>query len=389
MYTANAIRNICLLGHSGSGKTALAESLLYMTGAIDRMGKNADGNTVCDYDPEEVRRHVSISTSVVPLEYKNIKINLMDTPGGFDFSGAVVEALRAADAAILVLSAKDGITVGFEKAWKYCEDRNMPRFIYISKVDEDNSDYNATFNALREKYGNKVAPVVVPIWDAQKKIIGIIDVTYPKKETKEMRVLTKTEQKTLTNYLLQDLNPCKFGVLLALWTGMRIGEECAIQWKQNSFQEQSIKVEKTMLRLQNYNPGSLAKTMIVVDSPKTASSVRVIPMSKPVAALCQRMNVNNQQAYILTGSERYMEPRKLQYHFSRYLDSCNLKNVTFHTLRHTFATRCVEMDFEIKCLSEILGHASTAITLDRYVHCSMELKRENMHKLDTLILGNL
>ena len=154
MYTANAIRNICLLGHSGSGKTALAESLLYMTGAIDRIGRNADGNTVCDFDPEEIRRHISISTSVVPLEYNNCKINLLDTPGGFDFSGAVVEALRAADAAILVCSAKDGITVGFEKAWKYCEERNMPRFIYISKVDEDNSDYNATFEALREKYGN-------------------------------------------------------------------------------------------------------------------------------------------------------------------------------------------------------------------------------------------
>ena len=165
MYTANAIRNICLLGHSGSGKTALAESLLYMTGAIDRIGKNADGNTVCDYDPEEIRRNISISTSVVPLEYHNNKINLLDTPGGFDFSGAAMEALRAADAAIIVCSAKDGITVGFEKAWKYCEERNMPRFIYISKVDEDNSDYNATFEALREKYGNKIAPVVVPIWD--------------------------------------------------------------------------------------------------------------------------------------------------------------------------------------------------------------------------------
>ena len=191
MYTANAIRNICLLGHSGSGKTALAESLLYMTGAIDRIGKNADGNTVCDYDPEEIRRHVSISTSVVPLEYKNIKINLMDTPGGFDFSGAVVEALRAADAAILVLSAKDGITVGFEKAWKYCEDRNMPRFVYISKVDEDNSDYNATFDALREKYGNKIAPVVVPIWDAQKKVTGIIDVL--NKRAYEMKNLKRVE----------------------------------------------------------------------------------------------------------------------------------------------------------------------------------------------------
>ena len=176
MYTANSIRNICLLGHSGSGKTALAESLLYMTGAIDRMGKNADGNTVCDFDPEEIRRNISISTAVVPLEYKNVKINLLDTPGAFDFSGAVMEALRAADAAILVCSAKDGITVGFEKAWKYCEERNMPRFVYISKVDEDNSDYNATFNALREKYGNKIAPVVVPIWDGGHKITGIIDV---------------------------------------------------------------------------------------------------------------------------------------------------------------------------------------------------------------------
>ena len=177
MYTVNAIRNICLLGHSGSGKSALAESLLYMTGAIDRMGKNADGNTVSDYDPEEIRRHISISTSVIPLVYRNTKINVLDTPGAFDFSGAVVEALRAADAAVLVLSAKDGITVGFEKAWKYCEERDMPRFIYISKVDEDNSDYNATFNALREKYGNKIAPVVVPIWDSAKKVTGIISIS--------------------------------------------------------------------------------------------------------------------------------------------------------------------------------------------------------------------
>ena len=176
MYTVNAIRNICLLGHSGSGKSALAESLLYMTGAIDRMGKNADGNTVCDYDPEEIRRNISFSTSLVPLVYNNTKLNILDTPGGFDFSGAVMEALRAADAAIIVCSAKDGITVGLEKAWKYCEARNMPCMIYISKVDEDNTDYNATFDALREKYGNRIAPVVVPIWDANRKVTGIIDV---------------------------------------------------------------------------------------------------------------------------------------------------------------------------------------------------------------------
>ena len=191
MYTVNSIRNICLLGHSGSGKTALAESLLYMTGAIDRIGKNADGNTVCDYDAEEIKRHISISTSVVPLEYKNIRINLLDTPGAFDFSGAVMEALRAADAAILVCSAKDGITVGFEKAWRYCEERNMPRFVYISKVDEDNSDYNATFEALRAKYGNKIAPVVVPIWDGAHRVTGIIDVL--NKRAYEMQKLKRVE----------------------------------------------------------------------------------------------------------------------------------------------------------------------------------------------------
>ncbi len=191
MYTVNSIRNICLLGHSGSGKSALAESLLYMTGAIVRMGKNANGNTVADYDPEETRRNISISTSVIPVEYKNHKINILDAPGAFDFSGAVMEALRAADAAILVCSAKDGITVGFEKAWKYCEERNMPRFIYISKVDEDNSDYNATFEALREKYGNKIAPVVVPIWDSSKKVTGIIDVL--NKRAYEMQNLKRVE----------------------------------------------------------------------------------------------------------------------------------------------------------------------------------------------------
>ena len=190
-YSVQNIRNVCLLGHGGSGKTALAESLLYMTGAIDRMGRATDGNTVCDYDPEEVKRQISISLAVAPLEFKGCKINVLDTPGGFDFAGEAMEALRAADAAIIVCSAKDGVSVGLEKAWKYCEERNMPRFIYISKTDEDNSDYNATFDALREKYGNKVAPVVVPIWDEDKKVTGIIDVM--NKRAYEMRNMKRVE----------------------------------------------------------------------------------------------------------------------------------------------------------------------------------------------------
>ncbi len=191
-YSVQNIRNVCLLGHGGNGKTALAESLLYITGATDRMGKAVDGNTVCDYDPEEVKRQISISLAVAPLEYKGCKINIIDTPGSFDFAGEVMEGLRAADAAIIVCSAKDGLSVGLEKAWKYCEERNMPRLIYISKTDEDHADYNATFDALRTKYGNKIAPVAVPIWDESKKITGIIDVlnkrAYEMKDGKQVEI---------------------------------------------------------------------------------------------------------------------------------------------------------------------------------------------------------
>ena len=177
-YSVQNIRNVCLLGHSGNGKTALAESLLYMTGAIDRMGRGADGNTVCDYDPEETKRQISISTAVAPLEYKGCRINVLDTPGAFDFAGEVIEALRAADAAIIVCSAKAGMSVGAEKAWKLCEQRRLPRLLYISKTDEENSDYNAAFDTLRERFGKNIAPVAAPIWDADKKVIGFIDVLH-------------------------------------------------------------------------------------------------------------------------------------------------------------------------------------------------------------------
>ena len=175
-YSVQNIRNVCLLGHGGNGKTSLAESMLFQTGAIDRLGKVTDGNTTCDYDAEEVRRQFSISTAVAPVEYKGCKINILDTPGYFDFSGEVMEALRVADAAVIVCSAKSGMSVGAEKAWKYCEERKLPRILYISKTDEDNADYNAAFETLRERFGKNVAPVVAPIWDENKKVIGIIDV---------------------------------------------------------------------------------------------------------------------------------------------------------------------------------------------------------------------
>ena len=177
-YSVQNIRNVCLLGHGGNGKTALAESMLYLTGGTVRLGNPADGNTVCDYDPEETRRQISISTAVAPVEYNGCKINVLDTPGYFDFSGEVIEALQVADAAIIVCSAKAGMSVGAEKAWKLCEQRRLPRLLYISKTDEENSDYNAAFDTLRERFGKNIAPVAAPIWDADKKVIGFIDVLH-------------------------------------------------------------------------------------------------------------------------------------------------------------------------------------------------------------------
>ena len=177
-YSPHAIRNICLLGHGGNGKTTLVESFLRTTGVIDRLGKTSDGNTVSDYDPEEIKRQISISASVIPVEYNGCKINVLDTPGNFDFAGEVVECLSVADAGILVCAAKGGLSVGTERAWKYLNERKMPRLIYISKMDEDNIDFNAAFDTLREKFGKNIAPMVVPIWDENKRVTGIADVLH-------------------------------------------------------------------------------------------------------------------------------------------------------------------------------------------------------------------
>ena len=175
-YSVQNIRNVALIGHGGNGKTTLAESLLYLVGGTDRMGKIPDGNTVCDFDPEETKRQISIGAALAPVEYKGCKINILDTPGYFDFAGEVTQALRVCESGIMVCAAKGGMSVGTERAWKNLEKRKVPCLIFISKTDEENGDFNAAFAALREKFGKSVAPLVVPIWDENKKVTGIIDV---------------------------------------------------------------------------------------------------------------------------------------------------------------------------------------------------------------------
>ncbi len=211
-----------------------------------------------------------------------------------------------------------------------------------------------------------------------------INIIYPKEGRKEMRVLSPEEQQKLTAYLLTDMDECKFGVLLALLTGLRIGEVCALRWGDISLAERTLTVSATMLRLKDYGSDAPQKTKVVLTDPKTNTSVRVIPLTDYAMKLCRRFTVSDPEAFVLTGdSIHYIEPRTLQYRLERYTADCGLAGVHFHVLRHTFATRCVEVGFEIKSLSEILGHTSPKFTLERYVHSSMELKRTNMDKLDT------
>ena len=174
-YASKDIRNIALLGHGGNGKTSLAESILFLTGVTDRLGSTAAGNSVSDYDQEEIRRQISISASTMYTEYQKTKINIIDTPGYFDFAGEVAQALRVADIGIICVSAKDGLNVGAEKAWKALYDAGVPRAIYISKVDEEHADFYKAFEQLREKFGPSLSPMSAPIMDGTK-VTGLVDI---------------------------------------------------------------------------------------------------------------------------------------------------------------------------------------------------------------------
>lgn len=175
VYRTDEIRNVVLLGHGGSGKTSLAEAMAYVSGATSRMGKIADGNTISDFDKEEQKREFSISTSLVPIEWEKAKINILDTPGYFDFVGEVEEAVSAADAAVIVVSGKAGVEVGTEKAWELCDKYKLPRMVYVTEMDVDDASFRQVVQDLTERYGKVIAPHFQPIRENEK-LVGYVNV---------------------------------------------------------------------------------------------------------------------------------------------------------------------------------------------------------------------
>lgn len=202
-----------------------------------------------------------------------------------------------------------------------------------------------------------------------------------KKKDKEMRVLTLAEQAALLKTLTNEMDLCKFGVILSLYTGIRIGELCALTWEDLCLSESVLKVRKTMQRIQETEIGAIHKTKIIITEPKSKCSVREIPLPPFIVDMARPLSASP-QAFVLTGdTKRFIEPRTMQNRFKSCVSESGIEKANFHATRHTFATRCVEVGFEIKSLSEILGHANVNITLNRYVHSSFELKCSNMNKL--------
>jgi elongation factor G len=213
IYTTDKIRNVVLLGHGGCGKTSLAEAMAYLSGLTTRMGKVEDGNTITDFDKEEIKRQFSIHTSVLPIAWGDVKINILDTPGYFDFVGEVEEAVSAADAAIIVISGKAGIETGTKRAWEICEKYKLPRMIFVTDMDVDNASFRQVVEDLQELYGKKIAPFHLPIRE-NGQFVGYVNVVQQK--AKRWNDKGTVDKSDVPDYSLENLGICRDALLEAV-----------------------------------------------------------------------------------------------------------------------------------------------------------------------------
>lgn len=233
---------------------------------------------------------------------------------------------------------------------------------------------------LSKKYLKDIVSIVKQIANYAELHYGIPNkirlITSPRPNKPEIPVLNSAERSKLSSYLMQSNNSMDIGILISLYTGIRIGEICGLKWEDIDLKEGVIKVKRTVQRISNSHGG----TSIIVGSPKTSNSFRVIPLP-PILYNILAYQPNTHDNYILTNSQILAEPNHLRNHFKTVLAKCNIKNIKYHSLRHTFASECVKLGFDIKALSEILGHSSAVMTLDRYAHTSLETKRMYMNRI--------
>lgn len=211
-YAIDKIRNIAIVGHGNEGKTTLTEAMLFNAGATDRFGRVEDGTTTTDYDSEEIKRQISISAALAPLEWKNHKINIVDVPGYFDFVGEMIEALRVADGAVIVVGAVSGMAVGTEKAWDYCEKYGTPRMIFVNQMDREHANYMKVIDQLKEKYGTAIVPFHIPIMESGqfKGYVNAIDMTAREFNGKEVKQIPIPDQ------MLDEVEPIRTMIVEAV-----------------------------------------------------------------------------------------------------------------------------------------------------------------------------
>lgn len=306
-YPIEKLRNIGLVAHGGAGKTSLVEALLYTSKAIDRLGRVEEGTTVSDYDPEEIKRTVSISASLAPVEWQDHKINFIDTPGYFDFVGEVRGALRVSDAALIVTCAVSGVEVGTEKVWNYCNEYDIPRGFFINKLDRENSNFQRTLSALRQTFGLNVAPVMLPI-GSEATFSGVVDIVAMKAyrfsdngrkaeeqpipaelidqveeyRTSLVEVVAETDDELLMKYLdgepLTD-EEVKVGVRQSIQSGKLVPVFCGSAAK-------NIGMQMVLDTIVSSFPSPAVSKPVVGTNPKSgAEETRVAKESEPFSAL--------------------------------------------------------------------------------------------------------
>lgn len=287
------------------------------------------------------------------------------------------------------LKVKESTYVNYQMKYEKHVKSALGNYAYEKITADKLNDFIQTkrTSGLSAKYTADIAGVIKSVCRFAKKRFGYYDksefITIPKGRAKEKSLLGKAEQTMLNNYLTSNPNASNVGILLSATTGIRIGELCALKWGNIDLEKRTLTIKNTVQRIKSID-GSTA-TKLIITLPKSNSSVRKIPLPDFIIPILRNLKGNNDY-YILSGTRAIIEPRTMQYRFKHILSDLNLPNVSFHSLRHGFATTCIALGFDVKTLSEILGHSSVEITLNRYVHSSMERKAEFMKLLSSVFV---